>query len=860
MDKSLDPSSSARRDIARLIKLVGRCLMKLCSYEDPLESIPSVLRIMGEASGVTSTFFFECSTEEGRLLTYHRYTWVPAQELMIEDNQDFQGTEPAELGFASLDRAPSGYKELSLDDPEISEQGKQILKRHRVPSVLMIPVTVEGETRGLIGIASEAASRSWHEEEVSLLGMTAKCLGASLEKKIPIERLQRSERKYRELSSFLRLLADNMPDMLWAKDMQRRYVFANRAICERLLNASDTDEPVGRTDMFFAERERISHPDDPRWHTFGELCMDSDQAVMDSGVPQRFDEFGNVRGSCLYLDVHKAPMRNEEGEIIGTVGSAREVTREKKLESERMEAMKALQERERDLRDSHRMAGMGSWSFDTSSDKIMLSEEAGTLLGLDEGPSAKSVLDDMLPEEDSREFNRLLDEAVSAGERTLDMEHRLLKPDGGMLWIHSRLRIEYDSGGRPEKYFGVIQDITWRRKLEDEKIRLERRVLHAQKLESMGILAGGIAHDFNNILMGILGNADLALRDIPESSPAHDRIRGVIENSNVASELSNQMLAYSGRGSFRVEPVNLSDTVRSMENLLLTSISKNVTLTTRLCDDDTVVMGDMSQIRQIIMNLVLNASESYGEGNGTITLTTGRLECDEDCLSSTHPSIWRHQEEPPSSGEYVLIEVRDRGCGMDEVTLQRIFEPFFSTKFSGRGLGLAAVMGIVRSHGGLVSIESEPGRGSSFRILLPAGGKISSDMEDSIKESTPVSGGRILLVDDESSVRSVVTRMLERAGFVVLSAGTGQEALDIYRAGPDAIDCILLDLTMPRMSGTSCLEELRKQNPRVKVIISSGFTREDVKRRFTGQEFTGFIQKPYRYEDLMEVLSSTLDG
>ena len=348
-EDTADSPSDLREDIARLIRLVGRCLEKLCSYEDPLDSILPVLKILGEASGVTRTFYFDCTEEDKQLLVSHRYTWMSLEDQLIQDSPDFQKTDPGEVGFGFLSESPPVYRILSLDDQDITPQGKEILKQYQVPSVLMIPVLINDRVGGLIGIASEESSRSWHLEEISLMDMIARCLGRGLEKKIPIDRLQRSEREYRELSSFLRLLADNMTDMLWAKDMERRYIFANRSICQNLLGAESTDEPIGKTDLFFAQREREAHPDDPQWHTFGELCMDSDRIVMDTGEPRRFDEFGNVKGLYLHLDVRKAPIINDEGRMIGTVGSAREITREKELEKEQKEILEALRNRERIL-------------------------------------------------------------------------------------------------------------------------------------------------------------------------------------------------------------------------------------------------------------------------------------------------------------------------------------------------------------------------------------------------------------------------------------------------------------------------------------------------------------------------------
>ena len=658
---------------------------------------------------------------------------------------------------------------------------------------------------------------------------------------------------------FLRLLADNMPDMIWAKDMDKRYIFANKAICRKLLNAKSTDEPMGKTDLYFAERERKTHPEDPQWHTFGELCMDSDEQVMESGQPGRFDEFGNVRGRYLHLDVHKAPIIDENGNMVGTVGSAREVTREKQLERQQKQTMETLRNREQILNDSQKLAKMGSWSMDLDSGHIEWSREMFEVAGMEPCELDFEKASSIIYGGDKKIFDDAFDKAVENKETHADCEHRIQHPDGTVKWVHNRVRIRYDENDQPSRILGIMQDVTWRKNLEDEKLELERHVQHAQKLESLGLLAGGIAHDFNNILMGIIGNADLALEELPPSSPARDYLRRVIEQSNVASDLSNQMLAYSGRGTFKIQPVDLDEIVKRMQNLLETSVSKNVAIKIELQEDPTVLMGDVTQLQQVVMNLVLNASESYGDKSGHILLKTGSKEFDREFLSSTHRSSWEEIRKPPKPGKYVYLSVRDNGCGMDEETLSRVFEPFFSTKFSGRGLGLSAVMGIVRSHDGALHIESTPGHGSRFTAIFPEGEDLRKTTPEEKSLHLDSQQKTVLLVDDEETVREVVVRMLRKAGFSVMTASDGMDALEIFTLNHKDIDCVLLDLTMPHMSGEECFQQMRRIDPTVKVVISSGFTKEDVVRRFTSDRITGFIQKPYRYAELMKKLSETIN-
>jgi PAS domain S-box-containing protein len=672
--------------------------------------------------------------------------------------------------------------------------------------------------------------------------------------------LKRSEENCSINSRLFRLMADNLPDMLWAKDNLNRYTFANRAICEGLLGASDTSEPIGKTDLFFAFRERATRPDDAAWHTFGEICSDSDAMVVASGKPTRLEEFGNVKGEFLVLDVSKAPIFDENSEMIGTVGSGRIVTREKQLERERVEALDALRESRTILMDAQRLAGMGSWTRDRLTNARTWSDEMFKLTGLDRSTTLDdATVDSTIHPDDLDGYRDAVRTAEEAVRPIVDSDFRLLLQDGTVRFVHCRIRIEYDSAGRPLRHFGILHDNTRQREFLEEKLLLERKVLHAQKLESLGVLAGGIAHDFNNVLMGILGNADLALHDIPPGTPLHDRLEEMVGAASHAAELSRQMLAYSGMGRFVYRSLDMHELLSGMMELLRTSVSKRTILEFRPADRIPLITGDSSQIRQIVMNLVINASESYGDGDGIILLTTGESVCDADFISGTVHSSWKSMDSPPAPGDYVFLEVTDTGCGMSDEVLRRLFDPFFSTKFAGRGLGMAVLLGIVRSHGGMISVSSEPGSGSAVRVLFPVSEiPRCSETASVAPVSTLRAVGTILVVDDEETVRSIVKSMLERAGYHVLLASDGAEALEIFSRRREEISCVVLDLTMPRMSGEECLRFLREVDPEVRVLISSGYEQVYVTGRFTGREMTGFIQKPYRYADLVAAVSGVI--
>jgi signal transduction histidine kinase/ActR/RegA family two-component response regulator len=380
------------------------------------------------------------------------------------------------------------------------------------------------------------------------------------------------------------------------------------------------------------------------------------------------------------------------------------------------------------------------------------------------------------------------------------------------------------------------------RAASDEARRaIEAKVLEVQKLESLGVLAGGIAHDFNNLLVAIMGNAGLALLDLPEDSPARTSIIDVEIASRRAGELARQMLAYSGRSRFRIEPVELADLVRELLTLLQVSIGKGVDLKLHLPAEPVVVHADASQIRQVVMNLVINAADAITDRSGTVTIRVGRILADADYLADAHP------EAGLVPGDFATLEVTDTGIGMDRETQQRIFDPFFTTKFTGRGLGLAAVLGIVRSHGGALRVYSEIGHGSTFRVVLPLSASSPVPRRDS--DGPWRAQGTVLVVDDDPMVRNVARRLLESFGLTVLVAEGGPEAIARVASAQERIDAVLLDMTMPEMSGADVFARLREMRPSLPVVLMSGY-HEDELTTEVGAGISGFVQKPFTPADL----------
>jgi two-component system cell cycle sensor histidine kinase/response regulator CckA len=406
---------------------------------------------------------------------------------------------------------------------------------------------------------------------------------------------------------------------------------------------------------------------------------------------------------------------------------------------------------------------------------------------------------------------------------------------------------------RPFELAGKAMVLSVGRDITEQR-NLEQQMLHSQKLESLGVLAGGIAHDFNNLLTGILGNADLAKTEMSPLAPSRASLEGIEVAARRAADLCRQLLAYSGRGRFIVEPLSLQELVEEMGHLLTVSISKKVVLKYHFSQGIPAVEGDATQLRQVIMNLIVNASEAVGERSGVISITVGLATCEPDYLKGCFG------DDRLKPGDYVYLEVADTGHGMDKSTMDRIFDPFFSTKFTGRGLGLAAVLGIMRGHHGAIKVYSEPGRGTTFKLLFPASESSVGNRQATTYKSTGYhASGKILLADDEETIRNLGRRMLQRAGFEVIIAADGREAIDKFASDKDTIGLVILDLTMPHADGEACYREMRRLKPGVKVILSSGYNEQDIVNRFAGKGLAGFIQKPYTTEELLDKIREALE-
>ncbi|GFO59511.1 hypothetical protein GMST_18360 [Geomonas silvestris] len=654
-----------------------------------------------------------------------------------------------------------------------------------------------------------------------------RALNETLEQRVSERTAELSELN-RDFVNFL----ENTSDFVYYKDRDSRYRFCSQAVAVSTGHARWRDL-VGKHDseLFPAELARI--------------YLDEEAQIFRDGVSlfNKINPTCDPQGKRRWISTNKWPVFDAAGQIVGIFGISRDIT-------ERIEIEESLR--------------LAQQSLNQVPDPIMWADPCGRIVDCNAGACQMlgydqyELLDSTIFEIDqstTRENWPLLFSEL----RTLRNRHyesSYCTRDGRSIPVD--VQLAYISFGDKEFLCGVARDLSDRKAMEEERLRLERQALHVQKLESLGVLSGGIAHDFNNLLQVVLGNLDLGLMALPEDARVRRNLEQAVIATVRASELSGMMLAYSGKGVLSVKRLDLSELIRENGPMLTAVVSRGITFTSALAPDLPPVQADATQVLQVVLNLVRNASEAIGSGGGTITLGTGSQEFDRESLAAS-----RIEEKLPA-GPYVWIEVRDNGCGMDEATQYRSFDPFFTTKFTGRGLGMSAALGIMRAHKGAIMLESTPGVGTAMRLLFPIAPqpypvrRESTGNKDPLTESADRRPLTALVVDDEEMVRTLSESMLQAFGFLTLSASDGEAALEIFRRERQRIDLVLLDQNMPTMDGLSVFKELRQLSPEVKVLLASGYSQKEVAARFQGLDLNGFIQKPFNVRHLRDEIQRVL--
>ena len=543
-------------------------------------------------------------------------------------------------------------------------------------------------------------------------------------------------------------------------------------------------------------------------------------------------------GTRLFVDGVLVALKQPGDGLIGYAKIMRDITAQHR-------AQVRLEDSERRLRLATEAAGAGIWSLDTLRGSLEWSPQCKRLFGLDPGAEIsgyEKFLSLVHPED-----RDAVDEAVRrAAQNSADynFEFRTLWPDGSVRHLMAR-GVAHAGNGEGARITGVVFDVT-------ERKRAETAAREQHRLESIGMLAGGIAHEFNNLLTGIIGNGSLIAEVTPAGSESADRVEDLLRAADRAAELTRQLLAYSGRGRFTLDRLDVSAQVSEISGLLHASLPKKVRLNLELAPGLPAVEADRMQIRQAVVDLVANAGEAIGDAPGTVTVTTSARDLDEAAIQ---------QEIPDANigpGRFVMLTVRDTGSGMAENVRARIFEPFFTTKFLGRGLGLPAVQGVVRGHGGGIAVDSAPGKGTVMKLYLPAAGEVAKLRE--APAAAPNAGRRVVLVvDDEDMVRKVARAALEKRGYTVITAEDGEAAVRAFSEQAGNIAAVLMDMTMPVMGGEEATARIRRIRPDVPVIASSGYSRSEAMERF-GPQVSAYIQKPYTAGKLGTAVEALVKG
>lgn len=646
-------------------------------------------------------------------------------------------------------------------------------------------------------------------------------------------------RPLRDERFLLRKLIDAVPDPIFCKDREGRYLLRNEADV-RMFQAAADGETLGKTAFAL-----------PGLQANAALYHQDDLTVVNTGqaIVNREEPFEHPDGETGWFLTSKFPLQDEDGTVIGLVGIARDITSVKQATEQLREAQLRLIDHVEnsplaviewgpDFRVT-RWAGQAEHMFGWSSEEVL-------------GKNFKEW--QFVHTDDESKVNETVRRLLDGTEQRNLCQNRNLTKQGRILHCVWQQSVLQDAAGKTLSILSLVQDVTDRvvaeqvgRKAEKDKQSLERKLQESQKLESLGVLAGGIAHDFNNLLTGVLGNASLARMDLPAESPVQPYLEQIEAAATRAADLCKQMLAYSGKGRFVVNRIDLNALIEDTTRLLQVSISKRAVMKFQLSPGLPSVLGDATQLRQVIMNLVINASEAVGEKSGFISVTTGLTRADRAYLAGAY-----FARDLPE-GDYVSLEISDNGSGMSAEVLEKIFDPFFTTKFTGRGLGLAAVLGIVRGHRGALKVFSEPSWGTTFKILFPCVEGAAEELADTTPGVANWQGqGRVLIVDDEETVRVTTARMLEALGFTTKLADNGRTGVEEFTANPEDYTLVMLDLTMPHMDGDEAFRLIRELRPDARVLLMSGFNEQEAIARFTGAGLAGFLQKPFTLPALRE--------
>jgi len=635
---------------------------------------------------------------------------------------------------------------------------------------------------------------------------------------------KRAEQALRESEQRFRHVADAAPVMIWVCDLNKLCTFVNKPWRDFVGRTADQDMGRGWADCV--------HPEDVN------RCLTTYTLSFDARCGFRMEyRARRADGEYRWLLDNGTPLYRGD-EFTGYIGSCIDITEQKRIE----ERLRLSEER---LKNAERLAHVGNWHWDIEKNRVVWSEEMFRILGQPEDyiPTYEGFLQTLI----SKDKDRITQEVKHGLEKKFGYtnEFQIARPSGELRTISCITEVRVDKNDSPVAMFGACQDVTDMREAQQE-------AFERQKLESVGLLASGIAHDFNNILCGVLFQADMALDELAAGDSPEKELKGIRQGAIRGSEIVRQLMVYSGKETEVPELIDVSRIVEEMINLLRISISKRAVITADLGKDLPPLRGNPAQLRQIVMNLVTNASEAIGDREGVISVKTGRVTVGRDS-TGTESEHW-------ATGDFLQFEVSDTGCGIPVEAQARVFDPFFTTKSTGRGLGLAVVHGIIQALGGTIRLESEVGHGTKFQILMPCTelrAEVTHYHSSPARERTSVYNQTILIVEDEDPLRRPLAKMLQNTGFTVIEAVDGYGALQKIRSTEEYIDVLLLDITLPGAPSREVFEQAKRLRPEMKVIVTSAYSQEMAAASLAGT-VEHFIRKPYGVGDLIGIIQQSL--
>jgi PAS domain S-box-containing protein len=649
-----------------------------------------------------------------------------------------------------------------------------------------------------------------------------------------VTEMKETERKLRENEERLHSIIDNMPGSIcqfYAKDSGEQGMSYVSGRLTELLGLSD-----GGDTTFPMLLEHIHEEDRDRFLTSVR------EAVASAGTWNFEGRCVTVSGSVIWFYGRSTPIRLGDRLVYNAI--LFDITDRKLAEQKAAETEMRYTSLVDSLPDAVVMT-------DAEGRVKFFSSQAAKLYGIDTPESAigQPIMDIVAPESLEKAIrNRQL---LHEGATLPPQEYIVRRLDGSTFEAEIFHSVVRNASGGVESVVSVVRDVSEKKRLERERIELERVLSHSQKMDAIGQLAGGVAHDFNNILMGIQGNASLMRMGYHPEHPNYLKLKQIEEHVERGANLTRQLLGFAREGKYEVAIVSINDLVRKMAQLFLTT-HKEIDVGLQLQDDLPQVEADVGQIEQVLLNIFINAGHAMPRG-GQLYVRTDNV-----TLAETDARIC-----DTAPGDYVKVSITDTGTGMDAQVLKRIFEPFFTTKAAegGSGLGLASAYGIIRNHGGIIKAYSELGHGSTFSIYLPSSRKQAAEKKRSYPPNLIPGTGGILLVDDESLILNATSEILQLLGYTVYQAESGQEAVDVYREKQGAIDVVILDMILPGMSGSEVLKILKEMNPDVRVILSSGYSLRGEVQKVMESGCRDFIQKPYVLAELTQMLHRLLsDG